>query len=875
MKYSVLLLFLIISNSCTAQNTTEAEAARYLEEAIQAYEANDNQKLSGEQIDNLSRAVDFFGKDKEQYLYQWSRCLYLRANQYYVALNEKKALEDIFQVVEALKKEGLTDEHYSLAGECYNLAQIVYSELLFNLDQAKAMLDFSLEQYEKAGDHYGVAESCLNGAFALTRLGRCELAEQYFDRGAAVMAEHEAENFEILPYYSKYVKGMVHLCMAGEHYFNGEASRVEERLLLARDNFHSIVGILPPAAKLAVYYALGSSYISPSEWSNLDSAAHHFNQALELFQPSPHLDEYVYALWVNIPEFFQLAKENPDELLRFTDSTDRTLPISIFDPADEDLLNTPYRKRVSYVSSLTHIGLAFQQAYQNTKDIRFLEAALKIYRSFVKVVFFNRYVLATDASIEAYDNRYSEVFPDAAYLAWLLYEATGEKGYLEEAFRISEQSKSFTLRRHLHHAFSSPQYSEEQRALWEKEEALRLLIHKQEVEYLRTQDTLFLGQASRSRVELWSFIQGLQDGTPAERQYYSERFNTNIPSISGIQQLLQADEALVEFEVSTAQSFAFAITKNDVQVIPLKGLNENGWLIDSFDFHLKHNGVGFYSFSHQLHEEIFEPIKQALPGDIRHLTIVPDHKYWKVNFDALVANPQPRQYLLKDYVVSYSYSAAILHQMVRAREARKQGGHIGFFYGQYPGEHPLPDMENMRREAIALSQSVKGAKAYPGASKPHFVESLNGLKGAVLAVHGELGEQENISGIHLAFPEAPETHLYIQEVYGLPMKGTQFLFLGACNGAWGDFSRGEGISSIARAFHYAGCPSLVAAQMEAPEPASAEIMASFFQYLDQGFSYAESLNKAKSDLRNKSGPFQSPFHWAPFLCIGDGFSRFR
>ena len=339
--------------------------------------------------------------------------------------------------------------------------------------------------------------------------------------------------------------------------------------------------------------------------------------------------------------------------------------------------------------------------------------------------------------------------------------------------------------------------------------------------------------------------------------------------------MLQADEALVEFEVSTAQSFAFAITKNDVQVIPLKGLNENGWLIDSFDFHLKHNGVGFYSFSHQLHEEIFEPIKQALPGDIRHLTIVPDHKYWKVNFDALVANPEPRQYLLKDYVISYSYSAAILHQMVRAREAGKQKGYLGFFYGQYPKQHPLPDMENMRREAIALSQSIKDAKAYPGASKPHFAESLNGLKGAVLAVHGELGEQENISGIHLAFPVAPESPLYIQEVYGLPMKGIQFLFLGACNGAWGDFSRGEGISSIARAFHYAGCPSLVAAQMEAPEPASAEIMASFFQYLDQDLSYAESLNKAKSDLRNKSGPFQSPFHWAPFLCIGDGFSRFR
>lgn len=873
-----MILFISICHSCSAQNITEAEAVKYLETAEKVYEVYDNTKLSEDQIDKLNLAIGFFSQDREQYLHQWGKCLYLRANQHYVSLNETKALEDIFRVVEALKNEGSANEHYSLAGECYNLAQIVYSELLFNLDQARAMIRFSLEQYEKAGEPYGKAETCMNGAFAMARFGRCGLAEQYFNQAITVMEQNEGENFKILPFYSKFVKGVIQLCLVGESYYNGEIDQAEAHQKLARKNFYSIVNMFPPGPeKLTIHHALGSSYITPApaEWSNLDSAAHHFRQVMDLYLPSPHLDEYVYTLWLNIPEFFRLAREEPDKLLHFADSISRRLPISIFTPTDEDLLNTPFKKRVNYMASLTYIGLAFRHGYNNTKDIHLLEGALRVYRSFLEVAFINRFVLATNASVEAYDHRYSEVFPNAVHVALQLYEATGDEDYLEEAFNISDQSKGFTLRRHLYHAFSAPKHNPEQQVLWEKEEALRLGINKLEAEYLRTEDSLLLKQAAQQRVELWKFIHGLKDGNPVERRYYAERFKTDIPSIEDIQGLLSVEEALIEFEVSAGQSLAFVITRDDVQVVYLNGLMENIVLIDSCNHYLKINSTKFFRRSHDLYREVFEPVREKLPDTIKYLAIVPDHKYWKINFDALATNLEPTKYLLEKYVISYSYSAAILHQMVQRRENGEGEGNIGFFYGQYPKKDSLPDMENMRKEAESLVRAFPWAKAFPEVSKRKFTESLAGLRGLMLAVHGMPGEQEDISGVQLSFPMEPESPLYIQEAYGLPMKEIRFLFLAACNGAWGDFSRGEGISSIARAFHYAGCPSLIAPQMKAREDISAELMTYFFQYLNDGFNYAESLTEAKRKLLGKGRRYGQPIHWAPFLCIGDGFGHFR
>lgn len=879
MRHPLLLLFLCAGFFCSAQQITEAEAIKYLDAAEKVYKGNDNAKLSEEQIDNLNLAIDFFNQDEEQYLLQWSKCLYLRANQHYVSLDEAKALEDIFQVAEALDSEGLTSDHYKLAGECYNLAQIVYSELLFNLDQTRAMIRFSLEQYEKAGEPYGKAETYLNGAFAMARFGRCGLAEQYFNQAITVMEQNEGENFKILPIYSKFVKGVIQLCLVGESYYNGEIGQAEEHQKLARKNFYGIVNLLPPGPeKLTIHHALGSSYISPSEWSNLDSAAHHFRQVMDLYQPSPHLDEYVYTLWLNIPEFFRLAREEPDKLLRFADSTSRRLPISIFTPTDEDLLNTPYKKRVNYMASLTHIGLAFRHGYKKTKDIHLLEGALRVYRSFLKVAFINRFVLATDASVETYDNRISEVFPNAVHVTLQLYEATGDKAYLEEAFNISEQSKSFTLRRHLYHAFSAPKYNPAHQLLWEKEEALRLSIHKLEAEYLQTADTSLLNQAAQQRVELWKFIHGLQEGTPVERRYYSERYKTDIPTIEDLQQMLSTKEALIEFEVSAGQSLAFVITRDEVQVVYLNGLMEDNVLIDSFNYYLKINSTNFFRRSHDLYREVFEPVREKLtdmPDTIKYLAIVPDHKYWNINFDALATNPEPKEYLVEKYVISYSYSAAILHQMVQRRENGEGEGNIGFFYGQYLDKDSLPDMENLRKEAESLVRAFPWAKGFPEVSKRKFTGSLAALRGLMLAVHGIRGKEEDITGIHLSFPVEPEIPLYVQEAYGLPMGEIRFLFLAACNGAWGDFSRGEGISSIARAFHYAGCSSLIAPQMKAREKISAELMAYFFQYLNEGHNYAESLTEAKRKLLRKGGRYGQPINWAPFLCIGDGFEHFR
>ncbi len=102
--------------------------------------------------------------------------------------------------------------------------------------------------------------------------------------------------------------------------------------------------------------------------------------------------------------------------------------------------------------------------------------------------------------------------------------------------------------------------------------------------------------------------------------------------------------------------------------------------------------------------------------------------------------------------------------------------------------------------------------------------------------------------------------------------------LSACQTALGENRGGEGIISLARAFHVAGARTVAASLWTVADESTAELMIRFHRYLRQGLTKDVALQQAQIDfIRGRARPdgeeikrkFAAPFHWAAFQLFGN------
>ena len=128
---------------------------------------------------------------------------------------------------------------------------------------------------------------------------------------------------------------------------------------------------------------------------------------------------------------------------------------------------------------------------------------------------------------------------------------------------------------------------------------------------------------------------------------------------------------------------------------------------------------------------------------------------------------------------------------------------------------------------------------------------------------------------------AADGRLTAQEIYGLTV-GADLVVLSACRSGSGRVT-GDGIATLARAFFFAGTPSLVTSLWDlADEPAN-RLVPAFYRSWFAGASKARALRTAQLEvLRNlragtmqittRLGPVSLPEHpvfWAGFALVGE------
>jgi CHAT domain-containing protein len=152
-----------------------------------------------------------------------------------------------------------------------------------------------------------------------------------------------------------------------------------------------------------------------------------------------------------------------------------------------------------------------------------------------------------------------------------------------------------------------------------------------------------------------------------------------------------------------------------------------------------------------------------------------------------------------------------------------------------------------------------------------------------LATHGltasEAGQRGARTEPGLVFtPPAEATsqddgYLAASEVLTLNLTAVDWVILSACNTAAPSGTPGEpGLSGLARAFFYAGAPSLLVSHWPVGDDVAAALTVNTLRRTQAGESRAAALQNAMRDIRNdpNNPSFAHPSAWAPFTIAGEG-----
>lgn len=111
--------------------------------------------------------------------------------------------------------------------------------------------------------------------------------------------------------------------------------------------------------------------------------------------------------------------------------------------------------------------------------------------------------------------------------------------------------------------------------------------------------------------------------------------------------------------------------------------------------------------------------------------------------------------------------------------------------------------------------------------------------------------------------------IFASDIYSLQLNA-KMAVLSSCNTGTGELQKGEGIMSLARAFKFAGCPSVIMSLWEIDDISTSKIMKNFYAGLKNGKKKDEALRDAKLEyLSNSNSKSASPVFWAGTVPIGN------
>jgi CHAT domain-containing protein len=222
-----------------------------------------------------------------------------------------------------------------------------------------------------------------------------------------------------------------------------------------------------------------------------------------------------------------------------------------------------------------------------------------------------------------------------------------------------------------------------------------------------------------------------------------------------------------------------------------------------------------------------------------------------------------KNYLVDRYTIVALPSASVLPFVSRNHKpAGDQMIALGF--GEARG---LPSLGYAEDEARTVA-SIYGAEPLIGAAATKAALRVDGGRNNIVhvAAHYQRNSRNPLfSRLVLAPSEAVGGVLELHEIFGLDLQKTRLVVLSVCQSQVGDYSRGDDVVALSRAFMYAGASMVIASLWSVDDEATQDLMISFYTHLRRGMDEAAALRAAQADTRVK---YPNPYFWAGFVLTG-------
>ncbi|CAD5340724.1 hypothetical protein FLA105535_00679 [Flavobacterium bizetiae] len=439
-----------------------------------------------------------------------------------------------------------------------------------------------------------------------------------------------------------------------------------------------------------------------------------------------------------------------------------------------------------------------------------------------------------------------------------LYQKENKIQYLEEAFQLSEKTKSGILKGYRSNIKNAS--VEEKQLLHQLQTLNNNIIKEQQKGDLANISNI--NSAIKKQNELMLYLKKIQTESS---NYIPENCD-----IKALLSKLEKDKAiLLYYFMGSERLYYFTlqnqkITLNHIYItdtaIPLIG--------DFIDyFSNATNIINNISGYNRVGNSVYNMLKLPQNTICKNLIIVPDGILNFLPFEALITqessttNFAKMHYLLNDFRIAYNNSA---NNYLNSKPISKSKKTV---LGIFPiFEKTAFELSYSKKELESIKSNFKGKYLENSeASFSNFKNNASLYSILHLSTHASSGDIETPASIKFYDQE-----ILYSELYNLNIN-PDLVVLSACETGIGKLYKAEGAMSVARGFQFAGAQNLLFSLWKVNDYTTSVFMTDFYKNIKNDVPYFEANTNAKlAFLQDKSIPNakKSPYYWSSFVYYG-------
>ncbi|MDR6760868.1 CHAT domain-containing protein [Flavobacterium sp. 2755] len=439
-----------------------------------------------------------------------------------------------------------------------------------------------------------------------------------------------------------------------------------------------------------------------------------------------------------------------------------------------------------------------------------------------------------------------------------LFKKENKTEYLENAFQLSEKTKSGILKSYRSNIKNAS--AEEKQLLQELQNISNsILKEQQKVELANISE---INRLIKKQNEIMISLKNVQS---KNADYIPEKCDSK-----ALLSKLENDKAMMVYYFMGSENLYFFILQNNqiglnhINITHL-GIPRIAQFIDYFNKPdaITNDISGYNHYG----KDVYDLLKLPSNAAYQNLIIVPDGILNFLPFEALITqeskttNFAKMHYLLNDFKIAYNTSANIY---LNSRPVSKSEKTV---LGVFPVfEKTAFELSYSKKELESIRSNFKGKYLEnSSASFSNFKNNASNYSVLHLSTHASSGDIETPASIKFYDQE-----ILYSELYNLHIN-PDLVVLSACETGIGKLYKAEGAMSIARGFQFAGAQNLLFSLWKVNDFTTSVFMSDFYKNVKNDVSYFEANSNAKLEyLNDKSIPNakKSPYYWSSFVYYG-------